>query len=477
MRSDNSFKLYSILMIPILTLLLTGCQANPEDEIVAGKDAKKFEAILQATEAINSTELSTDVSVNEFPYKMEFKGNTGAITVKVNADVKAWTGNLPVYRVAPHIISQEDVQKWAEIFFEGNPAYDKRGEMSKTEIENYILQLRSEMNDESLQAEYGEDPEILNAAKEYYLEQLALYEELYKTAPVTVERKETSWEFHPSTYYDTKIDLSLNSEEEQELDKTQKLKIEADIGNSIYEIWATNRQADDFMRQSIWFTIPDENYEWEYLSYSEESAKVLVQDTLEALGMNNWKIYSCTPIELENHVAYYHILCQNSYDGFPVTVLPQLENIGGEEYAARYYYESLEFDVSNGKIGFVAWESPMDQIAIENQNVSTLSFEEIMKRFQTQMEVQYTENNIGEGELPENENRRYLIQVNRIEQELVRIKVPDNEKEFYLVPAWNFYGTINGQEAEEEGGITSLDSPLLTLNAVDGTVINTYLGY
>ena len=84
---------------------------------------------------------------------------------------------------------------------------------------------------------------------------------------------------------------------------------------------------------------------------------------------------------------------------------------------------------------------------------------------------------ICEGELSENENRRYLIQVNRIEQELVRIKVPDNEKEFYLVPAWNFYGTINGQEAEEEGGITSLDSPLLTLNAVDGTVINTYLGY
>ena len=43
-----------------------------------------------------------------------------------------------------------------------------------------------------------------------------------------------------------------------------------------------------------------------------------------------------------------------------------------------------------------------------------------MKRFQTQMEVQYTEKNV----------RR--------------------EKEFYLVSAWNFIRTIKGQEAERE---------------------------
>ena len=56
-----------------------------------------------------------------------------------------------------------------------------------------------------------------------------------------------------------------------------------------------------------------------------------------------------------------------------------------------------------------------------------------MKRFQTQMEVQYTEKNV----------RR--------------------EKEFYLVSAWNFYGTIKGQEAERRG-VKNLGSLLLTLN-------------
>ena len=57
---------------------------------------------------------------------------------------------------------------------------------------------------------------------------------------------------------------------------------------------------------------------------------------------------------------------QNSYNGIPVTVLPQMESIGRKEYAAKYFYESLEFDVSNGRIGFAAWESPMDQITVEN---------------------------------------------------------------------------------------------------------------
>ena len=481
MRIENgSVKIYYLFIIPVLIFSLIGCQANPEDNIVAGKDAEKFESLLQETESGEPTEQSMKECVNEFPYEMEFSGSTGLIMVKVNATVKAWNGSLPVYRVAPHIIGQEEVQKWADVFFEGKPAYDKKIEMSKTEIENKILQLKQEMDEESLQEEYGADPEMLKYAKEYYQEQLTLYEELYETAPETVERKETNWEFHPSAYYDRAISLSPNSEEEQRLDKTQKLKIEADIGNSTFEIWATNRQADDFMRQSVWFTMPNDNYEWEHLSGSEESAKELVRETLEELGLSSWKVYSCTPVELENHVAYYHILCQNSYNGIPVTVLPQMESIGGEEYAAKYYYESLEFDVSNGRIGFAAWESPMDQIAVENKNVSTLSFEEIMKRFQTQMEVQYTQNNVRGEKEPGAGNDKYFIRVNQIEQELVRINIPDNEKEFYLVPAWNFYGTINGQEAEREGGeggITAFESPLLTLNAVDGTVINTDLGY
>ena len=135
--------------------------------------------------------------------------------------------------------------------------------------------------------------------------------------------------------------------------------------------------------------------------------------------------------------------------------------------------------MSNGKICFAALESPMDLTAVETENASVLSFEEIMERFQQQMEVQYTEAYLAGGEEPEAE-KSYLIRVNRIEQELVRIKIPDNEKEFYLVPAWNFYGTVNGQEAEREGGeggITAFETPLLTLNAVDGTVINTDLGY
>ena len=479
-NGDSSIKIYFLLVITILIFSLTGCQSNPRDEIVVGKDAEKFESLLQAAEATDPVDSSSGNCVNEFPYELEFTGSTGVVTVKVDAKVKEWDGNLPVYRVAPHIIGKEEAQKWAGIFFEGETAYDKKIELSKAEIEDKILQIKQEMDEESLQKEYGADPDMLKYAKEYYQEQLELYEELYKTAPDTVERKQTNWEFHPSAYYDAEFGLSPNSEEEQSLDKTQTLKIEADIDNSTYQIWANNRQADDFMWQNVWFTTPYETYEWEHLSEGEENAKTLVQDTLKELGLDTWKVYSCTPVELENHVAYYHVLCQNSYGGIPIAVLPQLETIKGDEYAAKYYYESLEFDVSNGRIRFALWESPMDQIAVENENVSTLSFEEIMKRFQTQMEVQYTENNVRGGDEPETENDKYFIQVNRIEQELVRIKIPDNEKEFYLVPAWNFYGTINGQEAEREGGeggITDLGSPLLTLNAVDGTVINTDLGY
>ena len=480
MRNEAKKKWIGMSLAVILALSLSGCKESPEEEIVAGKEAERFEQLLQETgaSAQQDAEESGENGFREFRHEAKFSGSDGKVTVEVDAAVKEWAGAKPVYRVAPHWVETKDLQNWAEVFFEGNTVYDKRLEKSRSEIEKEILRLKREMDEESLQEEYGADPEILEHAAEFYREQIALYEDLYETAPETVERRETSWEYRPSAYYSMEQGL-VPTEEEIALDKTMKLKVEADVDGNTYEIWSSNRREDDFMRQNIWFVTPHEIYDWEKLSDSEESAVELVQGILDRLGMSTWKVHSCTPVELENHEAYYHILCQNSYSGMPVAVLPQLESIGGEEYAARYYYESLEFNVSNGKICFAALESPMDLTAVETENASVLSFEEIMERFQQQMEVQYTEAYLADGEEPE-AGKSYLIRVNRIEQELIRIKIPDNEKEFYLVPAWNFYGTVNGQEAEREGGeggATGSELPLLTLKAVYGTVINTGLGY
>ena len=454
-----------------LCLICSACQATPEDEIVAGKDAEVMESALHETAEISADDKTEDQEQeSSFSYSDKFVTSDQRVNVIVDAEVYPITGNIPVYRVRPKTIEVADVQKWADFFFQGQPAYDRVVELSKSEIQDIILDLKQEYDPESLMEEYGTDPENLESVYEYYETHLAYYEALYPTAPEEVIRQETTWEFRPSTYY--AVDPVVAAEDESGL-KTTKLMIETEIDGLTYEIWATNRDEEDFILHRIVFVSDTEEYG--KLETTEDEARTLVKDTLNALGMDNWEIATCTPVERENGVCYYTILCRNSYDGIPAAIVPELDTIKSEDaYAAHYNYETVEFQVSNHQVCSMWWENPLEIVAVENENVKTLSWEEVLERFRNQMEIQYSAYSIGgEG----GTNSQYFARITHIEQNLTRVTIPDQEGEFYLIPAWHFYGTASGVGSEPEGGVAYVERPLLSLSALDGTVINTALGY
>ena len=59
------------------------------------------------------------------------------------------------------------------------------------------------------------------------------------------------------------------------------------------------------------------------------------------------------------------------------------------------------------------------------------------------------------------------IKIARIDFGLVREPVSGNPRQYRMVPAWNFVGHLNG--FEEDG-----DSSILTINALDGSVLTSY---
>ena len=64
-----------------------------------------------------------------------------------------------------------------------------------------------------------------------------------------------------------------------------------------------------------------------------------------------------------------------------------------------------------------------------------------------------------------------------IELGLARIRIKDSDEEYYYVPAWTFKGNnamnFGSGKVEMEDYMVNL----MTVNAIDGTVINTALGY
>ena len=208
-------------------------------------------------------------------------------------------------------------------------------------------------------------------------------------------------------------------------DKTMSLRITSEPEADFPLIYAATRDAEDFKLNRISYINDDAWLEGEGKTISEEEAREMVNDAIKGLKLADWE---------------------------------------KGEYAAHYHYEEVYFDVCSGGFLYATWMSPMEIVKVENEDAKVLSLDEALARFKDQISVMYTS-----GE----ENRS--VRIRRIDQNLVRVKIPDKDYEFYLVPSWSFYGFATGMQNEEEAGFA--EGPLVCINGIDGSIINTELGY
>ena len=106
---------------------------------------------------------------------------------------------------------------------------------------------------------------------------------------------------------------------------------------------------------------------------------------------------------------------------------------------------------------------------IENENVETMDFEEIYQTFKKQAQAQFTESAFLD--LDATETGKIQIEISEITEGLFRIKEKSNTEDFLMIPAWSFSGTLR-VDGEDWG-----KQQFLMINGIDGSVINTSLGY
>lgn len=130
----------------------------------------------------------------------------------------------------------------------------------------------------------------------------------------------------------------------------------------------------------------------------------------------------------------------------------------GAEAAVKIpvYYEKIAVSVDDSGIVGVEWLSPTSIDAILNKSVSLLPFEKVMA--------------IAQGKLRDLPNEDNSLCVTSIELGMTRIDKEDAPMEFYMVPVWDFYGKWNGQEHADRYSY-------LTINAIDGSIVDRALGY
>ena len=492
-----------LLSTLVMILVLCGCQATPEHGAVTSKNDGTYEAALQNNEspAFEPTTAAPEPTIEanmdveqpqqQATYTDSFTNASGDVTINLSLQEPIINTAQPVIQVRPMEFSGEQVQKIATAIFGNEPIYENTQQMSKAEIEAAILELRQTISDWSgMLSYYGGDETLAQSVKDDYERRIASLELAYQNAPDGIERTPCSWQFHSDDYYMSPEQASNFVDEGH-----RYIKASAMVNGLPYTLTACNREAADYRIHDISVGLDDTVLSYDDLKNistaapTKEDLQARAQELIAKMDIGQWAPASDDEVSLlgfspnDSSSNFSTIAYTREYDGLRATLYD-----GGltkaDAYASNYYYESLTFTFCGDVLYRFEYVGPLQIVDTVNQNVQTLPFNDILSAAKQQMQMFTTEQLM----LPDG---NIVVDVEHIEWGLSRIRIRDNATDFYLTPTCTFFGTAkvydaNGQVVKEQwmapDGTTheqDVQSSVLlaTVNAVDGSIIDTQQGY
>lgn len=512
------------ILVVTAALALTGCQKNPEGSIVTNKDFNKM--VEQAEDTQGGTSDVGSLATAYDVYQTTVSNESLGVTVNVDAKVDIPTTNtMSVVRVRQKEISQEFLDKAVKALMPGINLYEGRAlnvptkDSIEDEIQNYKEEIRS------VQAQGAEgvyDQESVDIMVEEYQRSIDALQEKYEQAPdsVPLEDYPSDGQLHP-----VKELLEENPEDDYILwqndlnpegaifygasdgkDGTcrsiyvqnnenygnclrfrsspngymhiSSVAVDGELGQGSMGLWDASKAPEEGDLQVEGDFSEAREVENEPANLSEAEARELAESLLGDLGLAEYGCYSgglyCevidTPegadgIELSYRKEYIFRYLRN-IDGAFVNNEgwgKLSEGWSGDEYQKRMWSgESVTVYVNDSGIVGFDYLTPMETVETVVDQAAMKSFDEIKDIFEQMIVVT---NAVQEGTIS--------IDVDRVELRYTRISEADSFDTGLLVPVWDFEGTLtlnSSGEAFRKG-------VLLSVNAIDGSVIDRELGY
>ena len=163
----------------------------------------------------------------------------------------------------------------------------------------------------------------------------------------------------------------------------------------------------------------------------------------------------------------YRVYFCRTLDGVPVTPVYMSgagDSFNNVAYTPPLPYEKLFVDVGADGVFCIRYEYPLEIVGQLETNISILSFEQIWDIFSTvsPLTIAYLESNDNNG-----------LCIDQIALGYMCVQMKDDPSRYQLIPVWDFFGsrTIGNDTFEE------YNYPYITINAIDGTVIDRSYGY
>ena len=478
----------------LLALTLTGCQKTPEEGIVKGKSS---DALIEKAQGYTETgtgsvsdrvgltsetlppapsarEQGPDAGDDGLPaayrYQDSFTDQDGSINVTVDAEVIApEADSAAIIRVTDGTITQEQADVLMASLVH-TPLHDP-SERSKDEIMEQILEYKQMLAEGPSEEDAGftyhdGDGNELSWAQSMQQAIDRLQEE-YSAAPEMDAIAPISGQF---TEKDGISLIEGVGYSEQYGYESFQVGNFAGLGadRALYDRNSVGNEAY-ILLDPIYIQYADAaGREMPGLTLSAADAQALTDPLVEKLGIDNMAFYSARKGYEEGNERwperdFWVVLYTRSFNGLPITYTSATGDMMTDAavYQEPWPYETLAFFVDDSGIVGMHWQAPYTIGDAVTADSALLRFDDVMAIF----EKMYLVNNDG---------LKQTVNVGLIRLGYTRIAEQDKDGSGLLVPAWDFFGAVT-----DENGNTTTDPyrSLLTINAIDGSIISRDMGY
>lgn len=497
-------KYISIIAAGLCITMFAGCQETPKDSIVKQKGADAIKSYESAESEAGSSLRELLGAPEHYTNKASYEG--GGLVIDTDAEVILPEANsINTYAVSAKEVNQEMIDTVTNAFFEGAKFYSSVSydEWTKEDYQNQIARLKKYKSEGNLDPyDFGTDE---NGQPMFNIdEEIARNEEHMQEAPDEI----TKVEVKPS--FGLEYVSGKGEEQTKEVDEDCFYGV-AETAQGIYDYDVKYGLAPDIVfsisKDPQKDTIdPREFSDWLETSFilgseengeprlteddvkgmldiSLEEAQKIAEEKVEKLGWGlevyNWDYavfhHGEGGVSKDNILkAGYLFHFTRKLDGVPVTYT---DSYGGaledmDSTLVPWSYERCDIIVGKDGIQDVEIFNPYDVGEMKTENVKLLDFDSIMKIYEQMMEVSNAD--ITEYE----KNRTYHIRKIVLGYSRIYDPAADNDTGL-LVPVWDFIGgfDVTSDDYVSKNNGEYSNSSYMTINAIDGTVIDRGLGY
>ncbi|MEA5047081.1 MAG: DUF6034 family protein [Eubacteriales bacterium] len=456
---------------------LAACQPTPKDDLIINKS----EGALQ-----DAVDKNPSTAQYEAPSIWKEEISNGDTTYRFDAAVVLPDATAyPVLQIRPSDFDMRVFSAFFQIFQQNFNLYLEidSSYMTKNQIQEAMDVISEQM--ESVQVNY---PNMTSEEIQAYLqdrnEEMQELQEQYAGAPDSnIQRKLTRIEDATGQNWITDI-LATDPVTDSPFARLHfNAAPDTDRDTPLATCWFRSTLGPyntDTSEIGTWDTSGDTNRNF-------DDAKRMAETLVARIGLGEYQ-YNC--IYKNQMAGCVDVLFTKQYNGIPITYANcntdfSLNTANPEEYAKAWGAEYVCVQVENDGIRQVIWKSPSEQVGVRNDNVALISFEQIQEicrrnlSFVAPMETRWA-----------GIDERTVV-VTKVQLGLMCIRELNTQSSYLVVPVWDLFGyTIDRYASAEDAGGYLLNANnelitddmnqtagILTINAIDGSILNRALGY